>query len=144
MSLLVSFTTPSKLSVMDGLVGTITLHIFCTLNSACTHWITPLPTIFTLWDPEVHICTSNSGDVSTNIEAPIDKALGLHSALYIPNVYSYDRHVWFWWNLDHSGFRGQNNIIEDMISLDSTFNLVWCDTGISILKDIENTNDLEE
>jgi len=68
--------------------------------------MTLLPTIFTLQDPRIHIRTSNSGNISFNIEVSIDKALSLHSTLYIPNVYLYDEHVWFWQNLDDSELRG--------------------------------------
>ena len=79
--------------VMDRLIRTITLHTFHTLNFACVYHMIPLPSIFTLWHPEVHISISNSGNISSNIEVSIDEALSLHSTLNVPNVYPDDGYV---------------------------------------------------
>ena len=53
----------------------------------------PFLTIFTLQNTEVYVSFSDSGDIPSYIEALIDKAFGLASALNIPNIYLNDRHI---------------------------------------------------
>jgi len=57
--------------------------------------MSPFPTIFTLEDSQVHICTSNDSNIAAHIEIPVDKTFGSGTALYIPNVKPNDGHVRF-------------------------------------------------
>ena len=92
-SFLVSFTAPSELLVMDRLVWTMILYIFHTLNFTHSYYMTPLPTIFTLWYPRIHVSTLNSYNISSNIETPADEIFDLHTTLCIPNVNPNDGHI---------------------------------------------------
>ena len=55
--------------------------------------MSPFPAIFTLQYSRVHISTSNSCDVFTNIETAVDKSLCPTTTLNVPNIYLNDRHV---------------------------------------------------
>jgi len=70
------------------LVETIILNIFGLLYS-----ISPLPAVFALGDTGIHICTFNSSDVASYIEAPINQLLCFPTTLNVPNVYSDDGHI---------------------------------------------------
>ena len=70
--LLISLATPSEFTVVFGFVGTITLDALGTLDSARKGHMTPLPAILTLGYAQVHVSTSNCGNILANIKAAID------------------------------------------------------------------------
>jgi len=52
----------------------------------------PLSAILALWDIKIHTYTFNSGDVSFQVKALVDKLLSFYTILGVPNVdlyYSY-------------------------------------------------------
>jgi len=55
--------------------------------------MTPLPAILALQDTWIYVCTTNSGNKTTNVEALIDEHLGCQTALRIPNIDPYYSHV---------------------------------------------------
>jgi len=69
---LVSLATPPKFTVVFGFVGAITLDALGTLDSARKSRMTPLPAILTLGYAQVHVSTSNCGNILANVEATID------------------------------------------------------------------------
>jgi len=114
-SLFVSFATPYKLAMMNSLVRAVIFDIFHPLNSAHTCYMTPFPTVFTLWYSGIHISTTNCGDKTFNIEYFIDKTPCFQATLSIPDIGPDDGHVQLRKHFDYSWFRDQNNIIEYMI-----------------------------
>ena len=102
-SLLISFTTPHKLAIMDSLVGAIIFDTFCSLDFAHTWYMTPFPIVFTLRYSRVHIGTTNCDDKTFDIEPPVDKALCFCTTLSILDVNPDNNHVGLggtlWWLL---------------------------------------------
>ena len=98
------FLTPSKFSMVLWLVKAVTFDAFQTLNSAWKNCVSPFPAVFTLRDPRVHVYSSDSCYVFTDVEASIDEHLGIASALDVPYVDPHDGHVRFGWHLDNSRF----------------------------------------
>jgi len=70
--LLIRLATPPKFMPVFGFVGAITLDTLRTLDSARTSHMTPLPAILTLGYAQVHVSTSNCGNILADIEAAID------------------------------------------------------------------------
>jgi len=69
---LVRLATSPEFMVVFGFVGAITLDVLGTLDSARKSHMTPLPAILTLEYAQVHVSTSNYGNILANIEAAID------------------------------------------------------------------------
>jgi len=63
-----------------------TLCISGPIDSIYICSMTPLPTILALWNFWIHIHTMNSNNIATNVEASVNKALGLCTTLGIPNI----------------------------------------------------------
>ena len=91
--LLICFAVPPKLLVVLGFMRTIALDAFGTLDSAGKGYVSPLLAIFVLGHTWVHVSPSYSSDIPANVKVLIDKALSFASALIIPNVNPYNRHV---------------------------------------------------
>ena len=94
--------------------------------------MSPLPAILTLGYPWVHVRPSNYSDVSSNIEALIDKALSLAPTLNILNVYPDNGHIQLGENLDNLQLRSENNIVENLILLYDVFNITRSETNLRI------------
>ena len=72
------------------LVETIVFDIFRSLNFAQKSSVTLFLAILALKNTWIHIGSSNSHDISANIEAPVDEHFGFTATLDIPYVYPYD------------------------------------------------------
>jgi len=70
--LLVSLATPPEFIVVFGFVGAITLDTLGTLDSARKSHMTLLPAILTLGYAQVHVSTSNCGNILADVKAAID------------------------------------------------------------------------
>jgi len=68
----VGLAVPSKFAMIFGFVGAIAFDTLGPLNSTRECYVTPFPTIFTLWNARVHVGTLNSSDILSNIEASVD------------------------------------------------------------------------
>jgi len=88
-SFIISFTTPTELSVMFRLVRAIALDAPRSLNPTRHGGVTPFPTIFTERDTRVHVRTSDGGNEVSYVEASIDKHFCVLTTLNIPNVDPY-------------------------------------------------------
>jgi len=55
-----------------GFVGAIAFDALGLLNSTQEHSMTLFPTIFTLWNAQVHVSIPNGSDIPTNVEASVD------------------------------------------------------------------------
>jgi len=89
---------------MLRLVGTITLNIFSLLYTIRECGVFPLLAVFVLRDIEIYICTSNSYDVASNIEVPIDQLFYFLTTLNIPNIYPNNGYIQFGKNFDNVWF----------------------------------------
>jgi len=58
---------------------------FGSLNSTRKHDIFPFPTIFTLWNAEVYVSSSDGGDIPFYIETLVNQTLGFAPTLDVPN-----------------------------------------------------------
>ena len=101
-SLLISFITPHKLTVMNGLVGAVTFDIFYLLDSVRTWHMILFPTVFILWYFRAHISTTNYSNKTSNIKPPINKALGFCTTLSILNFDLDNGYVGFGRHFDNS------------------------------------------
>ena len=61
----------------------------------------PFPTVFTLWNAQVHIGTMNSSNILANVELSIDNVLSLRTTLGIPDIHPNYCHVQFGKHLDN-------------------------------------------
>ena len=86
---LIFHTTPRFLSVVFGIVSSVTLGASGDMRAAAKCRMTPLPTVFTLRNSWVHICSANSCNKSSNIELTIDDVLCTRTALGVPDVHPY-------------------------------------------------------
>ena len=68
----VGFATPAKFSVVFGFVRTITFNILGFLDFAGECCVTPLPTVFALWNSGVHVGSSDSCDEVADVEVSVD------------------------------------------------------------------------
>ena len=84
----------------------------------------PLPAILALWYAWVHIYTLNCCDETTNVEPLVNTFLSIGSVLHVPNVNLYDGHVGFGGYLDDAWFRGEDNVIEQVVVLQNIFNII--------------------
>jgi len=60
------------------------------------------PTILTLGDSRIHICSSNGNNVVAYIEAPVDEHFGIVATLYILYINPDDCYVRFQEDFDNS------------------------------------------
>ena len=74
-------------------VRPVILDTFGSLDSIREYGVTSFPAIFTLWNPRVHVSTSNSCDEPTDIETPVNKRLGSTTTLDVPYIDPNDCHV---------------------------------------------------
>ena len=109
---------------MFRFMQTVTSNALRTMNSICIDQMSPFPIVFTLRNTWVHVSTTNCSNIASNIEASIDEIFGFGTTLYIPNVKPYDDHIQFRKDLDNSWSRHNNNIIENMVILDYSFDQI--------------------
>ena len=53
----------------------------------------PPPAVLALGHTQIHVSTTNSGDVFSKVKAPVNEALSFLPTLEVPDVYSYDQHI---------------------------------------------------
>jgi len=86
---LIFHATPHFLSVVFGIVSSIALGTPGDMRATAKCRMTPLPTVFTLRNSWVHICSVNGCNKSSNIESMIDDVLCTRTALGVPDVHPY-------------------------------------------------------
>ena len=69
---LVFFATPRFLPVMFGRMSSIALSTPRDVRSTAECRMPLFPTVLALWNSWVHIHTTNSGDISSNVEMSVD------------------------------------------------------------------------
>ena len=92
--------------MINGLVGAIVLNAFQSLNSTNPSHVTPFPAVFTLQHFQVHVHTMNCSNEAVYIEPPVDEAPNFDTALCIPNIELYNRHIRLWGDFDYPWFGG--------------------------------------
>jgi len=65
--LFISFATTTELTMVFRFMRTIAFDTLRSLNSARHSEISLFPTIFTLWNTRVHVSSSDSGDILSQI-----------------------------------------------------------------------------
>ena len=91
--LLIGFATLTEFMIIFWFMWSITFDTFEFLDSVWKCGVFLFPTIFTLWNPRVHISSSYCSDIPSYIEALINQALSSTPTLNIPNVNPNDWHV---------------------------------------------------
>ena len=86
---LVFHTTPRFLSVVFGIMSSIALSAPGDVRVTTKCRMSPLPTVFTLRNPWVHVSSANDCNESSNIESLIDNVLRARTTLEIPDVHPY-------------------------------------------------------
>ena len=84
---LVFHATPHFLSVVFGIMSSITLSTPGDMRTTAKCRMSPLPTVFTLWYSWVHVSSVNGRNKSSNIELSIDDVLRARTTLGISDVY---------------------------------------------------------
>ena len=82
-------TAPRFLLVVFSIVSSIALGAPRDVRATTKCRMSPLPTVLTLRNPWVHVGSTNSRNVSSNVESPIDDVLCTRTILRIPDVYPY-------------------------------------------------------
>jgi len=140
----VSFVTLAELTMVFRFVGPIVLDAFGPLDSTWECGMTPFPAVFILRNPRVYVSISNSHNEPTDIEASVNKSLGFTATLDIPYIDPNNCHVWFRRHFDDAWFEYKSNIVENLILLDDSFNIVWGKAILSIaMREKRNTYNLE-
>ena len=86
---LVFHTAPCFLLVVFSIVSSIVLGTPEDVRVTTKCRMSPFPTVLTLRNPWVHVCSANGRNVLSNIESPIDDVLHTRTTLRIPDVYPY-------------------------------------------------------
>jgi len=89
----ICLAAPPEFTVVLRFVRPITFDVFRPLDSAQESCVTPSPAVLILGHTWIHVSTSNSGDVSSKVKAPVNEALSFLSTLEVSDVYLYDRHI---------------------------------------------------
>jgi len=85
---------------------TIEFNISRSLDFAWESSMSLLSTILILLDSQIHICPTNNGDVTPNIEVFIDETFSFTTTLNILNVQLDNHYVRLWRHFDNMGSRG--------------------------------------
>ena len=72
------------------------------LYSARVSSVIPFLTLLALWDIQVHVCSLNSCNKTTNIKASVDKISCIYTTLRALDIKPYDSHVWLGEYFDNS------------------------------------------
>ena len=86
---LIFHATPRFLSVVFGIISSIALGTPGDMRATAKCRMTPLPTVFTLRNSWVHICSANGCNKSSNVESTIDDVLCARTTLGVPDVHPY-------------------------------------------------------
>ena len=121
----------------------ITLHTFSPLDAAHFSHVTPLSTVLTLRNTQVHIGSVDHGNITSNIEMSVDNFLGIGSVLHVLDIDPYDSYVWLGQNLDDSRFRCENNIVEDVDLFEDFFNVFRRNTSVGLVIKVRNFYDFK-
>ena len=106
--------------------------------------MTSFPAIFTLWNPRVHVSTSNSCDEPTDIETPVNKRLGSTTTLDVPYIDPNNCHVQFRRHFDNMQFECKSDIVKNLILLDDILNIIRSEAILGIaMREERNTYNLE-
>jgi len=85
--------------------------------------VSPLPAILALGNSQIHVRTSNCGDVIAHIEAPVNKKFSVFSTLNIPDVKPNNGHIRLRRDFNNSRFRREGDVVENMILLEDGFDV---------------------
>ena len=86
---LVFNTAPCFLLVVFSIMSSIALGAPGDVRATTKYRMSPLPTVLTLRNPWVHVCSVNGHNVSSNVESLIDDVLRTRTTLRILDVYPY-------------------------------------------------------
>ena len=76
-----------------GIMGTITLSAFRSLNVTDFCQVTPLLAIFALGDARVHVGTPHYSNNVSDIESSVNDFPGIATILVVPNIDPYNHHI---------------------------------------------------
>ena len=125
-------------------VRSITFNVFRPLYSARKCCMILPSAIFALGHTQVHIRSSNCGNVPSKVKALINEVLSFLLTLVVPNVYLDNQHVWFWRNFNNSWSWGQFDVVEYLVLLKSCFDIASIEVFLGFaIREIWNTSNLE-
>ena len=81
------------MTIVDCLMGTIALNTFGPLDTTNTCYMPPFPTVFTLQDTWVHICTTYYSNETSHVKLLVNDQFGLGTILCVPDINPNDGHV---------------------------------------------------
>ena len=112
------------MTVVFSKVRAITPHTLRSLYMTDSCCMILLPAILALWYTWVHICTLSCCNETTDVKPSVNDFLSVGSVLHIPNVDPYDGYVGFGGYLDNAWFRGEDNVVEQVVVLQNIFDIV--------------------
>jgi len=80
----------------------------------CKGSVPSLPAVLALRDAKVHVNTMDGSDITTNVEASVDKSLGSCTTLRVLYVYPDNCYVRLRGNLNNTRFRCNVDVVKDM------------------------------
>ena len=90
--------------IMFIFIGAIALYTLSSLNSVSEYHIFLLLAILALENSRIHIHISDSYNIASNVERPIDKIFSIKPTLSIPYINPDDSHIRFRQNFDNLQF----------------------------------------
>ena len=117
---------------------TITLSTFGSLNMTDFCQIPLLPTILALRDVWIHVGSSYYSNNVSNVEMSINNLFSIITILSIPNIYLDNRHVWLGRNLDNGWFWCKDNIVENVVIFENTFDILRSDICVWFINKVQN------
>ena len=121
----------------------IAFGVFRTLNTANSCYVSLFPTIFALRSAWVHVSTSHHSNDTSNIELPIDDFFSIITILYIPYINSDNSHIWLGWKFNDSQSWCKDDIIENVIVFEDTFDILKEDVHVWLVDKVWNTYNFE-
>ena len=136
----ISLATPWRLMIVISWVGAVAFNTLHSLYSAHLSWVSPFPTFLALRNSWVHVCSMNSCNKISYIEAIVNEFLSICTALRIPDVDLYNSHIQFGRDFDDPQTRYKGNVIKDIVVFEYFLNVIQQDRKVSVFSIIRKTD----
>lgn len=116
-----------------SLMRNIVLYTPGTLNSVWKDSMFLLPTILILWHTWIYVCSTNSGNIASNIKAPVNESFSFVTTLNVSDIQLDNNYIRLQKYFNNMRSWGYCNVNKYVVSLNDGFYHICCNRGISIL-----------